>query len=121
MHLSTISTLLVTVGGNTYKGNVFSGPNSATGGIADTRNNVESVVIPAGITGSFNVRVMATNIAGDGVPHDNDPLDQTSRSPFTTPLRFQSGAQCRRNRGDRGEFVTPPTTPLTQRDCHRQL
>lgn len=68
--------LEVTVGGNTYKGNVFSGQNSVTGGTADTRNNVESVFIPAGVTGSIVVRVTATNIAGNGVPGDADALDQ---------------------------------------------
>ncbi len=68
--------LEVTVGGNTYKGNVFSGAFSATGGAADTRDNVESVFVPAGVTGSFVIKVKATNIAGDGVPNDADPLDQ---------------------------------------------
>lgn len=68
--------LEVTVGGNTYKGNVFSGSFSATGGSADTRNNVENVVIPAGVTGSIVVKVLATNIAGDGVPNNASPLDQ---------------------------------------------
>jgi hypothetical protein len=68
--------LEVTVGGNTYKGNVFSGASSATGGTADTRNNVESVFIPAGVSGSFVVKVKATNIAGDGVPNNAQPLDQ---------------------------------------------
>lgn len=68
--------LEVTVGGNTFKGNVFSGANSVTGGTADIRNNVESVFIPAGLTGSIVVKVKATNIAGNGVPGDADPLDQ---------------------------------------------
>jgi subtilisin-like proprotein convertase family protein len=68
--------LEVTVGGQTYKGNVFVGANSATGGTADPRNNVESVFVPAGVTGPFVVRVLATNIAGDGVPNSGGPLDQ---------------------------------------------
>jgi hypothetical protein len=68
--------LEVTVGGNTYRGNVFSGANSVTGGVADTRNNVESVFIPAGVSGSFTVTVRATNIAGDGVPGNADTTDQ---------------------------------------------
>ena len=76
--------LEVTVGGNTYKGNVFSGAFSATGGIADTRNNVESVFIPAGVTGSFVIKVKATNIAGDGVPGNADPSTRTSPSSSTT-------------------------------------
>ena len=47
-----------------------------TGGVADTRNNVESVFIPAGVSGSFTVTVRATNIAGDGVPGNADTTDQ---------------------------------------------
>ena len=68
--------LEVTVGGNTYKGNVFSGAFSATGGTADTRDNVESVFVPAGVSGNYVVKVIATNIAGDGVPGNGSPLDQ---------------------------------------------
>ncbi|HEY2712138.1 MAG TPA: S8 family serine peptidase [Chthoniobacterales bacterium] len=68
--------LQVTVGGNTYLGNVFSGANSITGGAADVRNNVESVFLPAGVSGAFTVKVIGTNIAGDGVPGNGSPLDQ---------------------------------------------
>src|SRR5262245_16247121 len=68
--------LEVTVGGNTYKGNVFTGANSVTGGAADTRNNVESVFLPAGVSGSIVVKVKGINIAGDGVPNNADALDQ---------------------------------------------
>jgi subtilisin-like proprotein convertase family protein len=68
--------LEVTVGGNTYLGNVFTGANSSTGGSADIRNNAESVFIPAGVSGNFVIKVKATNIAGDGVPNNADALDQ---------------------------------------------
>jgi len=68
--------LEVTVGGVTYKGNVFSGANSASGGTADTRNNAESVFLPAGTSGNFTITVRATNIAGDGVPGNADTTDQ---------------------------------------------
>jgi hypothetical protein len=68
--------LEVTVGGTTYKGNVFSGANSASGGAADTRNNAESVFLPAGTSGNFTITVRATNIAGDGVPGNADTTDQ---------------------------------------------
>lgn len=68
--------LEVVVGGVTYKGNRFSKGNSVEGGSADIRNNVESVFIPAGVTGNFLVRVKATNIAGDGLPANADSTDQ---------------------------------------------
>ncbi|HYP28851.1 MAG TPA: S8 family serine peptidase [Blastocatellia bacterium] len=68
--------LEVTVGGQTFRGNVFSGANSATGGVFDIRNNNESVFVPAGVSGPFVVRIIASNIAGDGVPGDADTTDQ---------------------------------------------
>ena len=68
--------LTVTVGGNTYKGNVFTGANSVTGGVADTRNNAEGVYLLAGVTGPYVVTVTATNINSDGVPNSGGALDQ---------------------------------------------
>jgi uncharacterized repeat protein (TIGR01451 family) len=68
--------LEVEIGGQTYKGNVFSGATSTAGGSADPRNNVESVFLPAGQSGLFTVRVIATNVAGDGVPGNADATDQ---------------------------------------------
>jgi subtilisin-like proprotein convertase family protein len=68
--------LTVTVGGNTYRGNVFSGANSVTGGTADPRNNAESVFLPAGMSGPFTVTVTAANINSDGVPNNAVALDQ---------------------------------------------
>jgi len=68
--------LQVTVGGNTYNGNVFTGANSTTGGVADIRNNVESVFVPAGVSGAFTVPLTAANINSDGVPNVGGALDQ---------------------------------------------
>ena len=68
--------LTVTIGGQTYKGNVFSGALSAAGGTADVRNNTESVFLPAGQTGVVVVTVTAANINSDGVPNHGGALDQ---------------------------------------------
>ncbi|WP_233261948.1 S8 family serine peptidase [Vitiosangium sp. GDMCC 1.1324] len=68
--------LSVTVGTTTYKGNVFTGANSTTGGTADSSNNVESVFLPAGIEGAYTVTVAATNVTSDGVPNNASSLDQ---------------------------------------------
>jgi|694.fasta_scaffold00591_14 subtilisin-like proprotein convertase family protein len=68
--------LEVTVNGTLYRGNVFSGANSVAGGTADVRNNLESVFLPAGTSGSFSITVRGTNIAGDGVPGNADTTDQ---------------------------------------------
>jgi subtilisin-like proprotein convertase family protein len=68
--------LEVTVGGTLYRGNVFTGASSVTGGTADTRNNTEAVFLPAGTSGAFSIVVRATNVAGDGVPGNADTTDQ---------------------------------------------
>ncbi len=68
--------LTVAVGANTFRGNVFTGANSVTGGAADALNNVESVFLPAGTTGAFTVTVTAANINSDGVPNNATSLDQ---------------------------------------------
>jgi subtilisin-like proprotein convertase family protein len=68
--------LVVDAGGRTYKGNVFAGALSRTGGTADPRNNVESVYLPAGAVTRLGVTVKGTTIAGDGVPGIGDLTDQ---------------------------------------------
>jgi subtilisin-like proprotein convertase family protein len=68
--------LEVTANGTVYHGNVFSGAYSVSGGTADALNNLESVFLPAGVDGGFRVRVVARNIAGDGVPGNGSPTDQ---------------------------------------------
>jgi Subtilase family len=62
--------LRVVVNGNLYLGNVFTGANSTTGGVADVRNNLESVFIPAGLPvgTELAVSVRATNIAAQADP-----------------------------------------------------
>jgi hypothetical protein len=68
--------LTVDVGGASYKGNVFSRYNSVTGGSADTRNNVESVFLPAGTSGAYTVTITAANINSIGVPNSSNALSQ---------------------------------------------
>lgn len=68
--------LTVVINGNTYRGNVFSGAGSATGGVSDTQNNAEFVFLPSGTAGSYTITVTAANIAGNGVPGNADATDQ---------------------------------------------
>ncbi len=68
--------LTVTVGGQTYLGNNFSGAWSTNGGSADAENNVESVFLPAGASGDFSVTVAAANINSIGVPNGSNALLQ---------------------------------------------
>jgi hypothetical protein len=90
--------LTVTIGGKTYKGNVFSGNHSVTGGSADHLNNVQSVFVPAGITGDYTVTVTADNINSDAVGN-GDNVDQDFAVVIYTPA---GGGDC--------AFTVNPTT-----------
>jgi PKD repeat protein len=68
--------LVVTVGGNTYRGNVFNGANSSPGGTSDFRNNTESVFLAPGLSGPVTVTITAAAIGGNGVPGNSDNTDQ---------------------------------------------
>ncbi|MGE0881949.1 MAG: S8 family serine peptidase [Blastocatellales bacterium] len=70
--------LEVNVGGTIYKGNVFAGGISTTGGAADIRNNVENVFLPSGIEAgtAVTIRIRATGLNGDGVLGNGDSTDQ---------------------------------------------
>lgn len=67
--------LEVEADGVVYRGNVFNGNVSTAGGVADVRNNYEAVFLPPG-AGAISVRVIPTNIAGDGIPGAGDATDQ---------------------------------------------
>ncbi|MCW5851465.1 MAG: S8 family serine peptidase [Anaerolineae bacterium] len=67
--------LTLSQGGTVYHGNYFVGGVSAPGGMADPRNNVEMVLLPAP-SDVYELRITAANIAGDGVPYNGDPTDQ---------------------------------------------
>lgn len=70
--------LTVNVGGNIYRGNVFTSGVSTTGGAADSKNNVENVFLPAGTpAGTFvSISVKAVALNGDGVLGNADLTDQ---------------------------------------------
>jgi subtilisin-like proprotein convertase family protein len=68
--------LEVTAGGRRHLGNVLSGGLSIPGGNPDTRNNLETVVLRAGLAAKINVKVRGTTIAGNGVPGNGLSTDQ---------------------------------------------
>jgi hypothetical protein len=68
--------LEVSVGGALYRGNVFQGGRSVTGDSADILNNVEQVLLPAGVSGPVTIRIVAANIAGNALPGNLDTSDQ---------------------------------------------
>lgn len=67
--------LEVEAAGQVFRGNHFSRDVSLAGGLADSRNTVESVWLPAGV-GPLRVRVRGTRIVDDGVPGIGAPDDQ---------------------------------------------
>ncbi len=67
--------LSVTGSAGTYLGNHFSNGWSTTGPTRDSINNVECVYIQ-NPSGTYTVTVTAANIAGDGVPGNDQMLDQ---------------------------------------------
>ncbi len=82
--------LIVTApnGSTTYKGNVFSGGWSTTGGTADTVNNVENVYLQNPVTGTWTITV-----SGASVPQGPQPyalvVDGATASPppsYTTSI-----------------------------------
>ena len=64
------------VGGNTYKGNVFKGAYSITGGSADAHEQRGKRLSPAGVSGPFTVTVTAANINSVGVPNADNLANQ---------------------------------------------
>jgi hypothetical protein len=84
--------LVVTNGSSTYRGNVFSGGWSTTGGSADRRNNVENVYIQSP-GGSYTITVSAYNIPNgpqkfalvvDGGSFGTGPTPTASNTPLPT-------------------------------------
>lgn len=107
--------LQVTVNGNVYKGNVFSGGLSVSGGLFDTVNNVENVFLPAGLSGEITVNVIAKNIASDGVPGNASATDQdfalviyNGEEIPPSPLLVQNGTTV--SGGDSDNVIEPGET-----------
>ncbi|MFQ3582615.1 S8 family serine peptidase [Chloracidobacterium validum] len=102
--------LTVTVGGNTYRGNVFSGGVSVTGGSADRRNNLENVFlngIPASTPLSVQVTPAALNGNGIvGMPGNNQhfALVIFNANPESLPVVSGTGATLT------AESCTPPNS-----------
>ncbi len=97
--INLVNDLDLTVAGpsGTFKGNVFSGGWSATGGSADRRNNVENVYIQNAVAGTYTVTVNAFNIPngpqkfalvvdGGTLGTGPTPTPGPTNTPTNTPL-----------------------------------
>ncbi len=72
-------------GGVTYRGNVFGGGWSQTGGSADTRNNVENVYVQSAGAGTWTVTVNGTNIPNGPQPFALVVDGTSGAGPTPTP------------------------------------
>lgn len=60
--INDLNLTLTVPGGTQYKGNVFSGGVSATGGTADAKNNVERILLNSPAVGSYTVTIFGQNV-----------------------------------------------------------
>jgi hypothetical protein len=78
--------------GTVYRGNVFSGGWSATGGTADRKNNVESVYIQSAATGNWTVEVKGFNVPNGPQPFalvaDGGALSTVTPTPPAAPTNL---------------------------------
>ena len=72
-------------GGVTYRGNVFSGGWSATGGGADTVNNVENVYVQSAAAGTWTVQVSGANVPNGPQPFAIVVRGATAAPPPSPP------------------------------------
>lgn len=94
-------------GTTVYRGNVFGGGWSATGGSADRRNNVENVYIQSAVTGNYSITVRGFNVPNgpqpfalvvDGAtsltgPQSTGLLSPTSQAAVTSGAGDNNGYQ----------------------------
>ncbi len=112
--------LLVTApgGGTQYRGNVFSGSWSATGGSADTKNNTEAVYVRYPATGSWTIRVTATTINASIQPFAI--VISGGLGPAPSYTRFCSGTTpgCSGRIGTSSQPYFPSLRPLAGTEEH---
>jgi hypothetical protein len=70
--------LSISINGTVYRGNVFAGGNSTTGGANSTIDNVENIFLPPGTPADaiIIVTVAATALNGNGILGNDDSTDQ---------------------------------------------
>jgi len=108
--------LRVRVDGADYLGNQRAGGYTPVGGVADALNNVEQVLLPAGIADLVEVQVRARALPGDGVPGSGDETDQdfalvcsncSSEPAFTLALDLSTASLCAGQALEREIGLTP--------------
>jgi hypothetical protein len=85
--------LTVTAGTNLYKGNIFNGAYSTTGGSADTTNNAQNVFLPPGLATNFTVTLTAQQINADAITNGGALPEQDYALVIYNALIAQPTAQ----------------------------
>jgi hypothetical protein len=100
-------------GGTLYRGNVFSGGWSTTGGSADRRNNVENVYIQSPTAGTWTITVRGFNVPSGPQPYalvvDGATLSAPPPPTNTGFLSPSANAAQTSSAGDNNGFQTNPT------------
>jgi subtilisin family serine protease len=105
-------------GTTVYRGNVFSGGWSATGGAADRRNNVENVYVQAASAGSYSITVRGFNVPSGPQPYalvvDGAASLSAPVQPSSTGLQNPTAqAAVTTGSGDNNGFQTSAGNALT--------
>jgi len=85
--------LTVVAGTNLFKGNIFKGAYSTTGGSADTTNNAQNVFLPAGQATNFTVTITAQQINTDAITNGGALPEQDFALVIYNALIAQPTAQ----------------------------
>jgi hypothetical protein len=101
--------------GAVYRGNVFSGGWSQTGGSADRRNNVENVYVQSAASGTWTVQVSGFNVPNGPQPFALvvDGASGSAPTPTPTPPPTSTGlmsptTNASQSGGDNNGFQTNP-------------
>lgn len=102
-----------TPGGALYRGNVFSGGASATGGNPDALNNVEVVALPSPAAGTYTVTVRAAEVPGNPLLAESDRQGYALVAVYAdcTDTPQAPASLAAEDRPDEGVFLSWPAVP----------
>lgn len=113
--VNDLDLVLTAPGGTQYRGNVFGGGWSQTGGTADRVNNVENAYIPSAAAGTWTVQVSGFNVPNGPQPFAlvvNGTFD-TGPTPVPTNTATATATATPTNTPVPGPTATPTNTPTS--------
>ncbi len=117
--------LEVQEGANVYRGNVFSAAGatsiSVTGGTADVLNNVEQVRFIAPVAGTYTLRVIGTNVPGNGLRYSDQQgyALSVSSAQCASLVTAAPAAPAVSNSGGAVDVVSPAVAGATSYQVYR--